>query len=157
MTTDEVFVRYSDVGITLRLAYEDKAQIGRSRQTPDTRCPLASGGPCPGAGCGAGAGTAPNGVSLARSARIAGHRRPSGHEQGRSPGSHRGTGAGAVASGVARRPHRTRFWHPLVDAQTGAAADRAAIRGEIQRSSRLAAARPIGILQPKARATGVGT
>ena len=149
-------MRYIDVGVTSRGGHEGKEQTGGGGQTASARWAAAARRQEP-AGSGAHRRSpAANGVPLARGARRRWHRCAARDEPGRTTGAAGRGGIVAAICGVVRRCGGARFCDATMDAQAGAAVDRTRIRRAIQRGPCMAAARPIGLIQPEAGTARLG-
>ncbi len=156
MTTDSIFVRYSDVGITSGLSHESEEQIGRGGEAASSGGAAAAGGAQAGGGGRHGRCATTNGVPLEERARSQRDRSAAHREQGRTTGFAGRGGIGRAASCADGRTDRAWLWHATLDAQAGARIHRARVRGSVQRCARLAPARADGVLQPEAGTTRPG-
>lgn len=141
-------MRYIDVGIASRRS--DGGEDGRSGEATGTCLTTAAQGQFPGESGQVGRSLAADRVSRAWRSVGTRHRRSARNEQGRPSLADDGRASGRTAPTAAGRTDRQRIWHRSMDTQTGAPADRIALRRPIQRLPCLAHPGCHGLVQPEA-------
>jgi hypothetical protein len=156
VTTDWPVKRYLDV-VRMSRGMHGKEETGRGGQATGACRSAAARRQKPAGCCSSGRSAATDRIPLARCAESRWYRGAARYAQGRAAGATRGGRTVAAICGATRGGHGARLRHATVDAQAGTTVDRTGVRRAIQRGPRLALARAVGLIEPEARSSRLGT